>query len=216
MSFLEKEIAFKNHGFVLSNQKSLYWSAEKVLIISDLHLGKAAHFRKNGIAIPSQVSEKDLLRLHQLLDYYQPSSLVIVGDFVHNAANKEMLYFTALRNQFRNTEFVLIKGNHDRVPSSFMQELGIDSVLEQLTIKDILFVHHPSETEIRPAISGHLHPGISLRLPTQKIQNLPCLIVRENNLILPAFSNFTGLYTQHQFSEVTDYYALDQNFIFKL
>ena len=39
-----------------TNARALYWKKENALIISDLHVGKSAHFRKNGIAIPAGIS----------------------------------------------------------------------------------------------------------------------------------------------------------------
>lgn len=39
-------IRFANQDFLLLQEKAIWWSATKTLILSDLHFGKAAHFRK--------------------------------------------------------------------------------------------------------------------------------------------------------------------------
>ena len=58
---LEKTI--QNQTLVFTNQRALFWQEQKAVIISDLHIGKTAYFRKNGIPIPSDILEKDLTRL---------------------------------------------------------------------------------------------------------------------------------------------------------
>jgi len=60
------------------------------LIISDLHFGKTGHFRKSGIAVPQGVYKEDLQRLVSQIQYFQPSQLIIVGDFFHSQLNKEL------------------------------------------------------------------------------------------------------------------------------
>ena len=60
-TFLPHRI-FEN-TFLLSANKTIFWEEEKILILSDLHLGKSGHFRKAGIAIPQNILQEDLFRL---------------------------------------------------------------------------------------------------------------------------------------------------------
>jgi metallophosphoesterase superfamily enzyme len=53
------------------------------LILSDLHLGKTAHFRKNGIPLPANIILEDLKRLSILIDHFKPEKIIVVGDFLH-------------------------------------------------------------------------------------------------------------------------------------
>src|SRR5690606_19707566 len=101
-------------NLILTNQRIIYWPEEDTLILSDLHLGKAAHFRKHGIALPKQVAERDIERLAKLITHYAAKQVVITGDLVHAGANKEVELFASLTLQFPETAFILIKGNHDR------------------------------------------------------------------------------------------------------
>ena len=64
IKILEKTI--QHEKLIFTNQKAVYWEREKTLIISDLHVGKSAHFRKSGIAISSQVLHDDLEILENL------------------------------------------------------------------------------------------------------------------------------------------------------
>ena len=65
----------------LSPLKAIYWESEKLLIVSDLHFGKTGHFRKSGIAVPQHVYRDDLQRLFSLVQYFQPETILVVGDF---------------------------------------------------------------------------------------------------------------------------------------
>lgn len=72
MKIIEKDIIFGKQLLTLTQQRAIYWKSEQLLILSDMHLGKAAHFRKHGISLPTTVSMQDLTRLEKLLLYYTP------------------------------------------------------------------------------------------------------------------------------------------------
>ena len=56
------EIKIEGQTLKLFSEKAICWVEEKTLIISDLHLGKIAHFRKEGIAIPSTAIKNNFER----------------------------------------------------------------------------------------------------------------------------------------------------------
>jgi metallophosphoesterase superfamily enzyme len=60
MKIIEKLISIKKESFILTNQRALFWKETSALILSDLHLGKTAHFRKNGIPLPANIILEDL------------------------------------------------------------------------------------------------------------------------------------------------------------
>src|SRR5579864_1459815 len=95
----------RNHQFWLTTDRTMFWEEEKALIISDLHFGKTGHFRKSGIAVPPSVYKDDLQRLITLIQYFQPSQLIIVGDFFHSVANKEIELFRKWRENFSGITF---------------------------------------------------------------------------------------------------------------
>ena len=47
--------------------RALLWPRARTLVIADLHLGKAQHFRRAGIALPRGGTGHDLARLDRLL-----------------------------------------------------------------------------------------------------------------------------------------------------
>lgn len=194
MKIAEQLIEFSKQAWILTNQRAMYWPAQNALVLSDLHLGKAAYFRKNGIPLPMQVSLKDINRLDFLIDHYIPEKVIIVGDLVHAGFNRELELFIELTAKYPATKFILIKGNHDRFSDKQLMDLGIDEIHNELLIHEILFTHQqPHDFEFH-AVSGHIHPGVSVQWATQRMR-FPCYIVGEKMIILPAFSTFTGLDT---------------------
>ena len=47
----------------LRGDKTVFWPEEKLLIISDLHIGKVMHFRRAGFAVPLESAKNNLERL---------------------------------------------------------------------------------------------------------------------------------------------------------
>ncbi|NQD69306.1 ligase-associated DNA damage response endonuclease PdeM [Sphingobacterium shayense] len=215
MNIIEKDIVWWGQTFTLTNRRALFWRKENALILSDLHLGKAAYFRKNGIPMTNLIHQQDLGRLDALIGYYKPSSIILVGDLLHAGENSEVLELTAFLEKYPEVEFILVKGNHDRLAESKLHAMGIDEICANLCLQGIQFVHEPVTMSLEPQISGHFHPGVSLRLPTNRIYRFPAFMVNENLLILPAFSGFTGLDTKKNISGAI-YYAFHEEDIFEV
>lgn len=208
----EQEITWGKHTLLLTNKRALFWPAKKTLILSDLHLGKAAHFRRNGIPIPSQIHHKDLDILEKLLLHYQVERVIIVGDLIHANQNSEVLDFKEFLLRHKGIEFILIRGNHDRLVERKILNLGISAIYDCYELDGMQFVHEPTPCEISQ-ISGHIHPGVTVRLPTNKHFRLPAYVVSEDMIILPAFSQFTGLDTKPILEKAVKYAILDTGIV---
>ncbi|NNC44708.1 MAG: hypothetical protein HKN99_02380 [Winogradskyella sp.] len=63
-------------------------------------------------------------------------------------------------------------------------------------------------------ISGHVHPGVLIKGKGKQKLKLPCYQVTSNQLILPAFSLFTGLNTYSK-PEDAVCFAFTESSIFK-
>lgn len=192
VAVLEKEIQREKMYF--TNGRALFWPREQILIISDLHVGKPAHFRKNGIPIPTDVLHKDLKNLEQLLDYFEVKHLLIVGDLFHAGQNTELDIFCTWRKGWRQLAITLVRGNHDRISSGFCENNGIKVVENKMEISPFTFVHGPTVRGNKFTISGHIHPGIVVGNKKERVK-LHCFLYSDVQLILPAFSEFTGLDT---------------------
>lgn len=185
---------YQDQTWHLSAHRAIYWKEEQALIVSDLHLGKSAHFRKAGIAVPANIGQDDLFRLQLLITAYNPAQVIIVGDMFHSSENNDVPYFKLWRQQFAAIRFKLVKGNHDILSDTIYASLNIE-VFDTLCIRDIHFAHEPcaDEDDTRYTFSGHLHPGIMVAGAGRQRLRLPCFYFGKNGSILPAFGRFTGL-----------------------
>lgn len=188
------KIIIKGEELILDKERALYLPKEKLLAISDLHLGKAAHFRKSGLAIPNTVSQNDLKRLAELLQKHQPEKLLINGDMFHSDYNTEIEEFAKWKSEFESVKFILVKGNHDRQKEEIYNNLAIEVYEPNYHSLSFCFVHDAAKcnSDLYP-IGGHIHPGISIFNKAKQRLKFPCFYFGENYGILPAFSGFTGL-----------------------
>ncbi len=214
MNITEQAIDFAGEHLLLTNQRAVYWQRKMALILSDLHLGKAAHFRKNGIALPGAAGIQDLNRLEFLINHYQPEQVIIVGDLIHADINKEVTSFVVFTQKFPGVRFTLIKGNHDRFSAAALKNIGISFIHQELFLDPILFSHQNTGAASF-TISGHIHPGVSIQFPAKQQMRFPCYAVSSRHIILPAFSQFTGLDTA-SVPEDAVCYALYEGGIFKV
>lgn len=163
--------------------------------MADLHVGKSAHFRKAGIAVPANIVQEDLYRLQQLITKYNPVSIIVVGDMFHSSANNDVQYFKLWRQQFPGITFLLVTGNHDILSPALYDELNI-RLQDTLSVRNIFFVHDVADTpetlENQYVFSGHIHPGVRLVGYGKQSLRLPCFYFGPEAAVLPAFSHFTG------------------------
>jgi DNA ligase-associated metallophosphoesterase len=130
-----------DNTFWLLSQKALYWEEERTLILSDLHLGKTGHFRKEGVPVPQGVYKNDLHRLFHIIQHYKPEQLIIAGDMFHSKMNKEVDLFTRWRKDIAQLHIQLIKGNHDILHNDHYAEADITVTDCSLQVGRFCFVH---------------------------------------------------------------------------
>ncbi len=183
-----------NNILELLPQKAIYWHDTQTLIIADLHLGKASHFRKHGLPIPMESGTDDLVQLDALLSAYRPKRLLILGDLFHSDYNQEWEYFGALRRKYANITFQLVRGNHDILQELHYEKYDIELFKKTLSEKNFIFAHDfVTLQEQEFSITGHIHPGFVLHGKGRQSITLPCFYKKKNTLIMPAFGRLTGL-----------------------
>jgi DNA ligase-associated metallophosphoesterase len=213
---VSKQIQYKEEVLALTNQRVIFWESQKSLILSDLHIGKSAHFQRSGIPIPKDVLTTDLERLKQLILHFKAENLIIVGDLFHAEYNSDLDEFKEWLLQFDNLKLQLIKGNHDRLSNSIYEQFDIEIFATELNLNSLKFVHDSVlENEECFTISGHIHPGVFIKGKGRQRIKLPCFQVTENQLILPAFSLFTGLNTRQSLKKCKNFCFTDDG-IFEL
>ncbi len=179
---------------LLLPEKALYWPAQKMLIVADIHFGKAAAFRALGVPVPRGTTTENLTGLDALVDAHGAEHIVFLGDFLHaraahaSATQQAMLAWRERRSSLRLT---LVRGNHDRHAGDPAAQLGIALVDEPYEIGPFAFCHHPDIDTPGYALAGHIHPVYVLATRFDALR-LPCFVVGSERMILPSFGSFTG------------------------
>lgn len=188
-------------------QKAIYWPEKKTLILADVHLGKAGHFRKAGIPTPSAIHHDDLAELTHLIAVTQTAQVLILGDLFHSEHNREWQDFEHFLTRQKAISFTLIKGNHDILPEAAYEKENLLIAEESLVIPPFLFTHQPAFHLPQMAASlpqpdikyqkfynlcGHVHPGIGIQGRAGLNFKIPCFFFSKSVGILPAFGRFTG------------------------
>jgi DNA ligase-associated metallophosphoesterase len=185
---------------VLLPGRAAFLPATRTLLVADLHLGKAATFRRVGIPVPEGSAQRDLSRLERLVTGTGARRLVVLGDLFHakgGCTPAVLDEFSAARSRISATEVILIVGNHDRSLGRIPASLGIDSCLRTLDEPPFHFVHEPATPLVEPDreafnVAGHLHPTLAIHSPSGDRVADRCFVAEGNLLVLPAFGSFTG------------------------
>jgi DNA ligase-associated metallophosphoesterase len=183
---------------LLLPEKAVFWPAQKMLIIADIHFGKAASFRALGIPVPRGTTTENLMGLDALIDAHGARHVVFLGDFLHARAahaSSTQQAMLAWRERRRDLRLTLVRGNHDRHAGDPAAVLGIELVDEPHIIKPFAFCHHP-DLDLGAggggyALAGHVHPAWVLATRFDSLR-LPCFVVGSGRMILPSFGSFTG------------------------
>ena len=177
---------FTLHGTCLTALPSgaLWWAEERLICVSDLHLGKAErHARRTGAMIPPYEIRDTLLRLSDDLDRTRASTVICLGDSFDDLAaaralpEDERLMLTRLQAGRR---WIWIEGNHDPGPV----DLG-GTHLAELTLGPLTF-RHIAEAGATGEISGHYHPKAQVKTRARTISR-PAFLVDRDRVILPAY-----------------------------
>lgn len=189
---LTAEIDIAGERLLLHPHRALYWPRLRWLVVSDLHLGKAAHLRKGGLALPEGQDERTIARLQELVGTYLPERIVFLGDVFHSSHNSAWDRFAAWCTDQR-AALHLVPGNHDVLADKRYAEAGIQVTGDTLEEGPFVFAHEPAEQPGVYRLCGHLHPGVVLKGRGRQRMMLPCFVFSERLAILPAFGLSTGL-----------------------
>ena len=191
--------ATAEHDIPLVAGRAAVITASRTLLVADLHLGKAATFRRAGIPVPEGSAQRDLARLERLVGDWGIRRVLVLGDLFHAARGctaAVFAEFAAFRRRIAETRVVLVLGNHDRSVGTLPESLGLDACVPSLEEPPYRFVHEPAgpvgEDGDRFTIGGHLHPTVRLASPSGDRLTDRCFVAGSDAMILPAFGSFTG------------------------
>ena len=148
---------------------ALWFEAEKVLVINDLHIGYEEALHRKGVLVPRFQLEQIINKLKLILPKTKPAKIIINGDLKHE-------FGKVLRQEWREVlelldfllqhvpEVIIVKGNHDPIIKPIADKKGV-AVVSEYVIGDTLVVHGDSlvETNSKRIVIGHEHPAITIR-----------------------------------------------------
>jgi metallophosphoesterase superfamily enzyme len=122
----------------------VFWHERHTLIPADPHFGKAAAFRRSGIASPTGTSAHDLQRLYETIAAVGSTSVLILGDLMHTPGASSLNLKELIRRRKKdhsNIECLLVRNNHDRAGDEMVAVFGFRKVVDRLTLPPFTFVH---------------------------------------------------------------------------
>ena len=175
-------------------QRALWQPDAGLLLVADLHLGKAESFQASGIPLPSDGDLGNFNRLLELSAQLKPQRVVVLGDLIHSrlGLTSELRAKIQALPELLGCALELIGGNHDQ-----------GSWLEGLTAGPPrrcgqLWLSHEPCTPTAPEllnVAGHVHPVAVIGQGSDRLR-LPCFALdrTRRQLQLPAFGELTGGY----------------------
>ena len=180
------EIPFCGETLTALPSGALFWQAEGLLTVSDLHLGKSERIaRLGGALLPPYDTEDTLMRLAGDIEMMRPKTVLCLGDSFDDLEAAEALSEAnrALITRLQaGRRWLWLEGNHDPGPI----DLG-GSHLAAYQAGPFTF-RHIAEVGTAPGeISGHYHPKARVARMRR-----PCFMVDATRAILPAYGAYTG------------------------
>jgi DNA ligase-associated metallophosphoesterase len=177
-------------------ERALFWPRKNMLVIADIHFGKAAAFRAQAIPVPHGTTAENLSALDALIAQHAVAHIVFLGDFLHAKTARSPATLAALQ-RWRATHaalrLTLVRGNHDLHAGDPPVSLNIEVVDEPWCVDGFAFCHHPDTVTQAYVIAGHVHPVYRLKTGSDTLR-LPCFLIGPTRAILPSFGAFTGGY----------------------
>jgi DNA ligase-associated metallophosphoesterase len=180
---------------LLSAQRAVVLPAQSTVIVADLHWGKSATFRAQGVPVPPGVTAADLTRLSEVIAESGCERLIVVGDMLHAKAGRHERTLDAIarwRYAHASLAMILVRGNHDTRAGDPPEQWRIACVDGPLLVGGLALQHHPGEHATHYVMAGHLHPHVVMRGRGRQGVRLPCFAFGRRGAVLPAFTGFTG------------------------
>ena len=179
---------------------ALYLPKEKVLIISDTHIGMDEALNKEGVLVP-RFGFKDLkTRLEKVLDNLEINKIIINGDLKHEfgiISNTEWSQTLELLEilEKRCKDIILVRGNHDTILGPIAKKKNL-KLRDFYKFGDVLIAHGDKiiEEDSKIIIIGHEHPAVGLK-EGSRVESYKCFLkgkYKSNVLIvMPSFNLVT-------------------------
>ncbi|MCL8488743.1 MULTISPECIES: ligase-associated DNA damage response endonuclease PdeM [Bradyrhizobium] len=166
---------------------ALVWDAQRLLVVSDLHLEKGSSFAARGTLLPPFDTVATLQRLTAVIAHYDPRTVIALGDSFHDREAHQRLTGddrACIANLQVGRDWIWITGNHDPAPRGVGGE-----VADAITLGAVTFRHEP--TGARGEIAGHLHPKARVATRARTLERR-CFVSDGERAVMPAFGAYAG------------------------
>lgn len=189
-------VAVAGRPLVLWPQRAAFLPDHGLLLVADVHFGKAQAFRRLGVPVPEATTDANLEILSALIERTQPRGLVFLGDLLHARHGRSPATMAAIaewRLRHGALAMRLVRGNHDSRAGDPPPDWCIDVVDEPFCVGPFALSHHPTPVAGAYVLAGHLHPAAMLGRGIDRLR-LPCFHFGAGVGVLPAFGAFTGMH----------------------
>lgn len=210
----ETEISLNGTPALLLPERAVFLPTQAALLAADVHLGKAHHFRKNGIPVPSAGDADNIGRLEALIANKQARKVYFLGDLFHSAPNATDPEFSEFLERHPHVQFTLVLGNHDMNPLRTFAEPLLRTAAAEET-EGCLLTHFRTEHPHLFNLSGHVHPAVRLRGAGKQQIKVPCFHFdfKRRFGVLPSFGDFTGSHVIRPEKDTSVYVVADNKVI---
>lgn len=181
---------WQGHLVELLAERALWDPQRSLLLVADLHLGKAEVLQGFGVPLPSDGDASTLNALLSLVHRCRPKGVVVLGDLIHSrlGLTQELRQKIRALPELMGCPLTLIGGNHER--GSWLEGLPMGP---SQAVGPWWLSHAPEPREGFLNLCGHQHPVAVVGNAVDRIR-CPCFAFdpQTDRMVLPAFGRLTG------------------------
>lgn len=182
----DHQFKFCGHDLTALANGALWVADQRMLIVSDLHLGKSDRIaRRSGRMLPPYETRETLAKISDSIDCFQPETVVCLGDSFDDLRAAQSLdddNQLTLATLQAGRDWIWVEGNHDPGPVN----LGGRHLAEHAV--GAMILRHIATKDAHGEISGHYHPKCAL----QHGGTRPSFLIDADRIVMPAFGVYTG------------------------
>lgn len=180
-----RALSFHGQTLHLCPSGALFLPDERLLCVSDLHLGKSERLaRRGGALLPPYETQETLARLDAELAATHAQTVICLGDSFDDGASLHALATDdrlRLARLMAGRHWIWVEGNHDAGPLAIAGTQRAEVRVGALTFR------HRAQAGATAEVSGHFHPKLRLAGKAWR-----AFLMDDRRMILPAFGAYTG------------------------
>ena len=190
--------------------RCLFWKAEKILVVGDLHLGYEGVLKESGVSLSLGQMEENYKIFKKIFKKTgKVDKIILLGDVKHyfgKVLKQEsedfvnLIYFLR-ENLLKNGKIVITKGNHDSLLEPIIKNYKDVDIVPYLIERGVLFFHGDKKSlesvgfklfdkKIKLVVEGHFHPAVVLSDGSKK-EKYKCFVygefLKKKSIIVPSF-----------------------------